>query len=81
MTADNKIKDKKLQNNVNREAEKISALPSSKIDKYEYVAGEEVLLSDQNRVIEQATFTYSPLRKALENKQQLKIKGENKLKL
>ena len=30
----------------NREAAKISVLPSGKIDKYEYLAGEEMLLSD-----------------------------------
>ena len=31
---DNKIKDEKLQYNINREAEKISALSSGKTDKY-----------------------------------------------
>ena len=35
--------------------------------------------SDQRRVIKQDNFTYSPLGKALENKQkQLKIKEKNK---
>ena len=66
MTIDNKIKDEKLQYDINREAAKISALSSRKIDKYEYLMGEEILPSDQGRVIEQATFTYSPLRKTLE---------------
>ena len=32
--------------------------------KYEYLTGEEILPSDQGRVIEQARFTYSPLGKA-----------------
>ena len=40
---------------------KISALSSVKIDKYEYIAGEEILPSDQSRIIEQAKFIYSPL--------------------
>ena len=44
----------------------MSALPSGKIDKGEYVIGEEILPSDQRRVIEQAKFTYSSLEKALE---------------
>ena len=32
---------------------KISALLSGKIDKYEYLTGEEILPSDQKRVVEQ----------------------------
>ena len=36
----------------------MSALSSGKIDKYEYVTGEEILPSNQRRVIEQAKFTY-----------------------
>ena len=37
MTIDDKIKDEKLQYDINREAAKISALSSSKIDEYEYL--------------------------------------------
>ena len=33
--------------------------------KYEYLTSEEVLPSDRNRMIEQSTFTYSTLVKAL----------------
>ena len=44
----------------------ISALSSGKIDKYEYLTGEKILLSDQSRMIEQAKFSYSPLEKASE---------------
>ena len=66
MTIDDKIRDEKLQYDINREAAKISALSSGKIDKYEYLTGEEILPPDQRRVIEQAKFTYSPLGKALE---------------
>ena len=46
MTIDDKIKDQRLQSNINREATKISALSSGKLDKYEYVTGEEILNSD-----------------------------------
>ena len=66
MTIDDKIRDEKLQYDINREAAKISALSFGKIDKYEYLTGEEVLPSDQRRVIEESKFTYSPLRKSLE---------------
>ena len=54
MTIEDKIRDEKLQYNINREAAKISALSSGKIDKYEYLTGEEILLSNQQRVVEQA---------------------------
>ena len=66
MTIDDKIRDKKLQYDINREAAKISALLSGKIDKYEFLTGEEILPFDQSRIIEQAKFTYSPLGKAFE---------------
>ena len=66
MTIDDKIRNEKLQDDINREAAKISALSSGKTDKYEYLTGEEILPSDQRRVIEQAKFTYSRLGKALE---------------
>ena len=41
-----KIKDENLQYHFNREATKISALSSGKIDKYELLTGEEILPSD-----------------------------------
>ena len=63
MTIENQIKDEKLQI---REAAKISALSSGKIDKYEYLTGEEILPSNQQQTIQQAKFNYSPLGKALE---------------
>ena len=44
MTIDDKIRDEKLQHNINTEAAKISGLSSGKIDKYEYLKGEEILL-------------------------------------
>ena len=66
MTIDKQIKDKKLQYDMNREAAKISALSSGKINKCEYLAGKEILPSNQRQIIEQAKFTYSPLGKAFE---------------
>ena len=45
---------------------KISASSSCKIDKYEYLSGEEILPSDQSRMIEQPKFIYSSLGKAFE---------------
>ena len=66
MKIDDQIRDEKLQYDINREAAKISTLSSGKIDKYEYLTGEEILLSNQKLVIEQAKFTHSPLEKAFE---------------
>ena len=39
MTIDDKIRDEKLQYNINREAAKPSALSSGKIDKYKFLTG------------------------------------------
>ena len=66
MTINDKIRDGKVQYDINRDVANISALSSGKIDKYELFAGEEILPSDQSRIIEQAKFTYSPLSKAFE---------------
>ena len=66
MTTDHKIKDEKMQYDINREAAKILASTSRKIDKFKYLSSEEILPSDQRRVIEQAKFTYYPLGKAFE---------------
>ena len=46
MTIDNQTKDEKLQYDIHPEAAKISTLSSSKIDKYEYLTGDEVLPSN-----------------------------------
>ena len=66
MAIDDKIRDVKLVYDINREAAKISALSSGKINKYGYLTGEEVLPSKWRQIIEQARFTYSPLGKPLE---------------
>ena len=66
MTIDDKIRDEKLPYSFNREQRKISALSSEKIDKYEYLTGEEILPFDQGQIIEWAKLTWSPLGKAFE---------------
>ena len=66
MTIDDKVRHAKLQYNINREAAKISALSSGKVDKYEHLTGEEILPYNQRQIIEQAKFAYSPLGKTFE---------------
>ena len=66
MTINDKIRDEKLQYDINREAAKISSLSSGKIHKYEYLTGEDILPSNQQEIIEQAKFIYSPSEKAFE---------------
>ena len=62
------IRDEKLQYDINREAEKISALSF-------------VVPPDQSEVMEQAKFTYSPLRQALEKQiKTIEDQGENQIK-
>ena len=66
MATDDKVRDEKLQYNINIEEIQISALSSGKIDKYKYLTGEETLSSNWSQIIEQSKFTYSPIGKALE---------------
>ena len=77
MTIEDQIKDGKLQYDIKREAANISALSSGKIDKYEYLTGEEILPSNQQRIIQQAKFNYSPLGKAFK-KQTKTIEDQGK---
>ena len=66
MTIDDKIRDEKLQYDINREAAKLSALLYGKIDQYKFLTGKDILPPDQRRVIEEAMFTYYPLGKVFE---------------
>ena len=75
---DDKIRDEKLQYDINRETAKISALSPGKIDKYEHLTGEEILTSNQRQIIEQAKFTFSPLGKAF--KKQIKTIEDQEIK-
>ena len=76
MTLEDQIRDEKLQYDINREAAKISG----KTGKYEYLTGAEISPSNQQQIIEQAKFTYSPLGKAF-NKQIKTIEDQGKKKL
>ena len=65
----------------NREAAKISALSSGKIDKYENLTGKEILPSDKQQIIEQAKFTYCPFGKAFEKQTKtIEDQGEKQIK-
>ena len=66
MTINDQIENEKRQYDINREAAKISALSSCKIDQYQYLTDEEILPSNQKQIIEQAKFTYSLLGKDFE---------------
>ena len=66
MTINDQIRDEKLQYDIDRKAAGISAKSSGKLHKYEYLTGEDILPSNQQQIIEQAKFTYSPLGKAFE---------------
>ena len=78
-TLDNKIKANQAQSSLDREAAKIFAMPSKKLDKYKYVTGED--LEYKLGVVEQAKSEYSPLGKVLnkglkeENKKEEQLKG------
>ena len=81
VATDNNIRYEKLQYNIKRGAAKISTLSSVKINKYEYLTGEEMLPSDQRQMMKQAKFTYSPLEKALEKQvKKLRTQLKNKQK-
>ena len=71
MIIDEKIKNEKLQYDVNRKAAKISVLSSSKINEYEYLTGEEILPSDQYKIIKKVKFTYSPLGRICKTNKQI----------
>ena len=58
MTIDDQIRHERLQYDIDRQA--------AKIDKYQYLTGEEILPSNQQQIIEQAKFTYYPSGKAFE---------------
>ena len=81
MTINDQIIDEKLQYDINREAPKISSLSSGRIRKYEYLTGEDILPSNQQQIIEQAKFTYSPLGKAFEKQiKTIEDQGEKQIK-
>ena len=68
MTINDQIIDDQLRYAINREVTKISALSSGKIHKFEYLTGEDISPSNQQKIIEKTKFTYSPLGKLLRSK-------------
>ena len=81
MAINDQIRDQKLQYDNNRKAAEISPLSSGKIDKYECLTGKEILPSNQQLIIEQAKFTYSPLGKAFEIQiKTIEDQGERQIK-
>ena len=75
-----RLKMKKILYDINRDSAKISALSSGKIHKYEYLTGEDILPSNQQQIIEQAKFTYSPLGKAFEKqKKRIEDQGQKQI--
>ena len=82
LTINDQTRDEKLQYDINREATKISALSSGKIHKYEYLTGEDILPSNQQQIIAQVRFTYSPLGKAFEKQiKTIEDQGEKQIKV
>ena len=81
MTIDNKIRDEKIQHDIDRESAKISALSSGKLHKYEYLTGEDILPSNQQQIIDKGRFTYFPSGKAFEKQiETIKDQAEKQIK-
>ena len=66
MAIDDKIKNENLEYDINREAAKILAILSGKIDNIWISYRQRNITPDQSRIIEQAKFKYSSLGKAFE---------------
>ena len=64
-----------------KKLQKCQLCHQKKIDKYEYLTGEETLPPDQRRVIEQDKFTYSPLGKILEKQKKIKDQVKKQIKV
>ena len=80
MTIDNQIEDEKLQYDINREDPKKPAMSSGKIDKYQYLTGEEKFHSNQKQIIEQAEIVYSPLGNVFEKQAKtIEDQGKNQI--
>ena len=81
MTIDDKIRDEKLQYEINREGAKILAKTLDTPYKNEYLTGEEMIPSDRKKLIEQIKFQYGPLGKALEKQTKaIEAQGEKQVK-
>ena len=82
MTIDDQIGDEKIQYDINIEAEKISVLLSGKIDKFEYLTGENILPSNQKNNVTSYIYLFSFGENFLETNKNNSTSGEkNKLML
>ena len=82
MAIDDKTRDEKLQQDINREAAKnilFLILSSEVIDKYKYLNGEEILPSNQWQMIKQAKLGYSPLENNLKKQTEKQVGALNLL--
>ena len=68
MTINDPIRDEKLQYDINREAAKISALSSGKTHIYEYLTGEDILPSNQQKSANKQNLLILLWEKLLKNK-------------
>ena len=68
MTINDQIRDGKIQDDINRKVTEISALSSGKIDKYQYLTGEETISSNQQQILEEAKLLILLWEKLLKNK-------------
>ena len=75
---DDKTKANKAQHDLDREPAKITALSSGKLEKYEYLTGDD--LGYKPDVIQKARFEYSPLGKAFDTELDESDKKEGVLK-
>ena len=75
---DKKIKENQARYDLDREAANISALSSGKLEKYEYMTGED--LGYKPRLVKKAKFQYSPLGKIFNKGLDEKDKKEGLLK-
>ena len=73
MTINVKIRDEKLQYDINREAARISVLSSEKNDKHEYLPREEILDSNRRHIIKKLSLLILLSEKFLKNKHQNRL--------
>ena len=81
MTIEVKLKMKNYNMILIERLQKYRLYRQAKIDKYEYLTGEEILPSNKQQIIEQAKFTYFPLRKAFQKPTKtIEDQGEKQIK-
>ena len=72
---------KNLQYDISIKAAKISALSSCKMDKYEYLAGIEILASNKRAVIEKVQLCSQLLKNKQKKKEKMEGQGEKQIKV